>query len=156
MEQDILSPLSMTLLGSSLRTFEESNEEFSYTSTLGNTVMHQEVGYKPFLVTIYESNGSIQEFITRNTSYIGTYYLFHIEEDNECPILDKPMRVVIHVPTKPEDWIEVRLIIQDDRLKGGNELNEHIIFDITCPSHLGIIEGKVDARSRFYQEELYQ
>lgn len=147
------SPLTLTLLGSSLKKFESLHTEYSNSNTLTNEVgtqatLYEDIGFKPFMVTIYDTKGFISTFMTRLSLYKGTYTLLHTE-DNRNLSINNPCRVVIHVSTKPEEWKEVRVIIQDSKK------DIPIIYDVISPTHLSVKEGIIDSYDGFYNPSLY-
>lgn len=157
------SPLTLTLLGSSLKNFESLHTEYSNSNTLTNEVgtqatLYEDIGFKPFMVTIYDTKGHasthssyqgfISTFMTRLSLYKGTYTLLPVE-DNESISINNPCRVVIHVSTKPEEWKEVRIVIQDSKK------DIPVIYDVTSPTHLSIKDGIIDSYDGFYNPSLY-
>lgn len=153
------SSLSLTLLGSTLKGFEDSHTEYSSNNTLTNGIgtkatLYEDIGFKPFKVTIYDLEGCVFNFMTRLSPYKGTYSLVPLTNeviDNKGitkPIsvigITTPIRVVIHLSTKPEEWVKVRVVIQD------SNKDIPIIYDISSPTSLSIKEEIIDSYSGFY------
>lgn len=92
--------------------------------------------------------------MTRLSPYKGTYSLVPLTNeviDNKGitkPIsvigITTPIRVVIHLSTKPEEWVKVRVIIQD------SNKDIPIIYDISSSTSLSIKEEIIDSYSGFY------
>lgn len=153
MKLDNTSPITLTILGSTLYDFERSIREYSEISELGNTTLYEEEGFKPFLVMVYDSEGNITEFMGKPTSYVGTYYLLPIGESiDECLIGNaKPRRVFVDVPIhKDEDWVRVRIILQDSR----RDIN--LLYDVSSFLNRTLLNGKIDSQDPFYNKDIYK
>lgn len=142
---NVISELSMTLLGSTLHKFEMSHTEYSSSSSLSITTLYEDVGFKPFLVTLYDLENTKKEFMTSLSDYVGTYYLHALGNEE----LKNPQRVVIDLPIHAEDWKGVRVIIQDKT----KEIP--IVLDTTAPNNLCVVNGKIDICSGLYKSINY-
>ena len=151
MELYTVSPLTLTLLGSTLDEFEALHTEYSGFNTLEGisgvrTTLYENVGFKPFLVVIYNSEGEVWECMTLPSVYKGTYHLLPMGGGE----IGKPRRVVIHLRTAEQYWSEVRVVIQDSRK------DIPWVWDLTAPSNVGIRDGFIDVCDGLYKPDVYK